>query len=260
VRKIVATMLFFAGAAVAAAYIGIPLGALSLHAHAGGHPITICHRTDSETHPYVRETVDAASTRFAGHDGHTGGVWFNGHAKEPKWGDIIPPTDDDHDLAVTPAQLDRRRTGVMEQRLRADVRPAARGTDDHLQGDQCRPAADELDHRDLHWHDQRRAVLAQRELRRADTASRRRRHQQPHHCTGSTTHRRARDMDTRPRQLRRRRRNDHLPQLRTHLNGPAVEVGKRPEAILERAPEARARTISASRSGSQASALVSHGL
>jgi len=25
----------------------------------GGHPITICHRTDSETHPYVRETVDA---------------------------------------------------------------------------------------------------------------------------------------------------------------------------------------------------------
>jgi hypothetical protein len=66
----------------------------------GGHPISICHRTDSETNPYVAQTVDASSTQFAGHEGHTGGLWFSGHPKKPKWGDIIPPTDDDHDLTV----------------------------------------------------------------------------------------------------------------------------------------------------------------
>jgi hypothetical protein len=68
----------------------------------GGHAITICHRTDSETNPYVRKTVDASSTDVAGHEGHIGDLWYNGHPKEPKWGDIIPPTDDDGDLAVTP--------------------------------------------------------------------------------------------------------------------------------------------------------------
>ena len=46
--------------------------------------------------------LDAASTDVAGHEGHTGGVWFFGHPKEPKWGDIIPPSDDDHDHAVAP--------------------------------------------------------------------------------------------------------------------------------------------------------------
>jgi hypothetical protein len=99
-RKGVVGILLCVGAAVTAAYVGLPLGALTLRAHARGHPITICHRTDSETSPYVRETVDEASIRLAGHELHTGTVWFNGHPKEPKWGDIIPPTDNDHDVAV----------------------------------------------------------------------------------------------------------------------------------------------------------------
>jgi hypothetical protein len=83
------------------ALVGLPLVA-SAKPSSGGHPITICHRTDSETNPYVRKTVDASSTDVAGHEGHTGSLWYNGHPKEPKWGDIIPPTDDDVDFAVTP--------------------------------------------------------------------------------------------------------------------------------------------------------------
>lgn len=96
-----ATVLVFAALIATTGASAVPLGA-STHAKPGGHPITICHRTDSETNPYVQKTVDASSTAFHGHEGHTGGVWFNGHPKEPKWGDIIPPTDDDKDLSVTP--------------------------------------------------------------------------------------------------------------------------------------------------------------
>src|SRR3982751_2195990 len=97
-----------AGAVVVLGAVGLTgtVGASSTHRSGdqqrAGHPITICHRTDSETHPYVRETVDAASTDVAGHEHHTGSVWFFGHPKKPKWGDIVPPTDDDHDRAVTP--------------------------------------------------------------------------------------------------------------------------------------------------------------
>ena len=52
--------------------------------------VTLCHRTDSETNPYRVETVDPAIAHKA-HLDHTGTVWFPGHPKEPKWGDIIPP-------------------------------------------------------------------------------------------------------------------------------------------------------------------------
>jgi len=55
------------------------------------HQVTICHATDSYSHPYVIETVDIGSTGHlrGGHDTqHTGPV-FDGTVKH--WGDIIPP-------------------------------------------------------------------------------------------------------------------------------------------------------------------------
>src|SRR5437868_5561970 len=98
-RKIVRASVFLLACSVLGS-AGVALGG-TLRNQNGGHPITICHRTDSEKHPYVVETVDAASTNVAGHELHTGTVWFSGHSKDRKWGDIIPPNDDDHDLAVT---------------------------------------------------------------------------------------------------------------------------------------------------------------
>jgi hypothetical protein len=57
------------------------------------HKVTICHATNSDTNPYVMETVDIASTGYvkAGHVDHTGPIWYEG-AKDAhvKWGDIIP--------------------------------------------------------------------------------------------------------------------------------------------------------------------------
>lgn len=67
------------------------------------HVITICHATDSNTNPYVVITVDVASTRFAGHEGHNGPVWNPSlKANHIKWGDIIPPTSNDGTRQVTP--------------------------------------------------------------------------------------------------------------------------------------------------------------
>ena len=63
------------------------------------HKVTICHRTDSQTNPYVQLTVDVASVDgIAGNDHgqgdhlleHQGDVWYPGHVKTPQWGDIIP--------------------------------------------------------------------------------------------------------------------------------------------------------------------------
>jgi hypothetical protein len=58
------------------------------------HQVTICHATDSDHLPYVRETVDIASSGYlkGGHNDHTGPIW-NATLKPQhlKWGDIIPP-------------------------------------------------------------------------------------------------------------------------------------------------------------------------
>lgn len=53
--------------------------------------VTLCHATDSETNPYVSVTAAAAGAYNGHYTEHQGDVWFSGHPKEPKWGDIIPP-------------------------------------------------------------------------------------------------------------------------------------------------------------------------
>ena len=63
------------------------------------HKETICHRTNSETNPYVIITVDYAAIDSVGnndHMHHTGDniVWYPGaKADGKKWGDIIPPVE-----------------------------------------------------------------------------------------------------------------------------------------------------------------------
>ena len=71
----------------------------------GLHKVTICHRTNAESNPYVEITVDVASVD--GDNGndkgqgdhlleHTGPVWYPGaKAAGVEWGDIIPPFYDD---------------------------------------------------------------------------------------------------------------------------------------------------------------------
>jgi hypothetical protein len=86
-RTFIATL--FLGAALA-----VPSAALATQP-APDHKVTICHRTNSNTNPYVEETVDIASSGHlqGGHDTqHEGPVW-NPTLKDQKieWGDIIPP-------------------------------------------------------------------------------------------------------------------------------------------------------------------------
>ncbi|MDQ1481356.1 MAG: hypothetical protein QOI44_2217 [Actinomycetota bacterium] len=57
------------------------------------HKITLCHRTDSRSNPYVTESVDVASALFEGHDGHNGPVFSPDLPQHEKWGDIIPAFD-----------------------------------------------------------------------------------------------------------------------------------------------------------------------
>ena len=55
--------------------------------------VTICHRTNSNSNPYVQITPDVAGV-LNGHAGHTGPVWNSTlKANHIKWGDIIPPFD-----------------------------------------------------------------------------------------------------------------------------------------------------------------------
>ena len=59
------------------------------------HKVTICHRTNSDTNPYVVIDVDIASSGHlkGGHDTrHEGPIWELGlKAQHVEWGDIIPP-------------------------------------------------------------------------------------------------------------------------------------------------------------------------
>ncbi|MEW6225228.1 MAG: hypothetical protein AB1627_11425 [Chloroflexota bacterium] len=59
------------------------------------HKVTICHRTNSDTNPYVVIDVDIASSGHlqGGHDTqHEGPIWVLGLKDQHiEWGDIIPP-------------------------------------------------------------------------------------------------------------------------------------------------------------------------
>jgi hypothetical protein len=83
-----AVMVLSAGGATAApqAPAQAPLGQKQL----------ICHRTNSDTNPYVQINPDINSIviKKSGHDSHNGPVW-NPTLKDQKikWGDIIPPFD-----------------------------------------------------------------------------------------------------------------------------------------------------------------------
>jgi hypothetical protein len=70
--------------------------------HDENQKVTICHRTDSVTNPYVVETVDSSSVDGnTGNDHgqgdhlfeHTGPVFQAGFTHNSTWGDIIPPVD-----------------------------------------------------------------------------------------------------------------------------------------------------------------------
>jgi len=102
-----ASIWFGAGIAVAGALL-LPAMVAATPATDGEHKVTICHRTDSNTNPYVVITVDVASVdgsnqNETGGKGdhfleHVGPVW-NATLKDLKieWGDIIPPVPGVHD-------------------------------------------------------------------------------------------------------------------------------------------------------------------
>lgn len=74
-----------------------PFGLGVAQASQGGddNKVTVCHRTNSETNPYVVITIDKAAVFKRGHDTHDEGpVWEPGFkAAGKRWGDIIPPFD-----------------------------------------------------------------------------------------------------------------------------------------------------------------------
>jgi hypothetical protein len=66
-----------------------------LSASAAPEPkVTLCHRTGSETNPYVEITVNQNAvwngTVAIGHGTHTGPIFPDTAGQPPKWGDIIP--------------------------------------------------------------------------------------------------------------------------------------------------------------------------
>lgn len=82
-------LLVAAGAAAAGA-LAFAIPTMTADAATSGK-VTLCHRTDSETNPYVRITVAPAGAYNGHYTEHKGTVWTKTHPKEPKWGDVIPP-------------------------------------------------------------------------------------------------------------------------------------------------------------------------
>lgn len=66
-------------------------GNVALAALPDSDKVTICHRTNSDTNPYVQITPATAGVAN-GHDGHAGPIYTPALAAAgTKWGDIIPP-------------------------------------------------------------------------------------------------------------------------------------------------------------------------
>jgi hypothetical protein len=98
---------------VVGALIGLTASAASATKPDPNHRVTICHRTASNTHPYVQITVDEAAVNMdTGDDSgngdhnaeHNGPVWPDTDPDTGKWGDIIPPVYTNGDDGYWPAK------------------------------------------------------------------------------------------------------------------------------------------------------------
>jgi LPXTG-motif cell wall-anchored protein len=85
----------FSALAGAAMILGAMVSPLTASAHnQTKDKVTICHATNSDSNPYVSETVAYSSVDGEGHNDHshhTGPVWTAGMKHHATWGDIIPP-------------------------------------------------------------------------------------------------------------------------------------------------------------------------
>ena len=87
-----------AGATLIVGALIAPANATATNDNGHDHKVTICHATDSDQNPYVRESVDRDAVDGEGrndHSHHDGVVWYPGAKHDHvKWGDIIPPVHD----------------------------------------------------------------------------------------------------------------------------------------------------------------------
>lgn len=89
-------LVLLVAALLATITLTFPVGSVSATPPDPEHKVTICHRTNSDTNPYVKITVDESAVdgqKGADHFGeHKGPIWNSSlKAQKIEWGDIIPP-------------------------------------------------------------------------------------------------------------------------------------------------------------------------